>query len=146
MQKANRSMKIALGLMLCGCVLLQDGPSSAEDRPDFDCEKAETQMEMTACAERDFDAADAVLNKQWKATRKVMADWDKELDVSQRGAEEALLKAQRAWIAYRDGQCEAEGFAARGGTMEPMLLMSCKAELSKVRTEELKTLAGTIGQ
>ncbi|WP_137136224.1 lysozyme inhibitor LprI family protein [Rhizobium sp. FKY42] len=139
-------MKLFLGLMLCGCVLLQDGPSSAEEKPNFDCAKSETQMEMNYCAEQDFDAADAALNKQWKATRKVMVDWDKQLDANQRGAEEALLKAQRAWINYRDGQCEAEGFAARGGTMEPMLLMSCKAELSKVRTEELKTLAETIGQ
>jgi uncharacterized protein YecT (DUF1311 family) len=103
-------------------------------------------MELNYCAEKDFDAADAALNTQWKQTRKVVADYDKQLEANQRGAEKALLKAQRAWIDYRDGQCEAEGFAARGGTMEPMLVMSCKAEVSKVRADELKQLAETIGQ
>lgn len=118
----------------------------AEDAPKVDCDKAETQADMNICAGRDFTAADADLNAQWKITRQVMVDWDKALFADQRGAEKALLKGQRAWIDYRDGQCESEGFSARGGTLEPMLALSCKAELTKVRTEELKTLAETIGQ
>jgi uncharacterized protein YecT (DUF1311 family) len=126
--------------------LVWAGSALAEDTPKVDCDKAETQADMNICAGRDFAAADADLNAQWKITRQVMADWDRELSVDQRGAEKALLKGQRAWIDYRDGQCESEAFAARGGTLEPMLLMSCKAEISKVRTEELKTLAETIGQ
>ena len=138
-------MKMVLMSILCGCVLLMDAPADAEE-PKVNCEKADTQMEMNYCAEQDFNAADADLNAQWKVTRKVLADWDKKLDVDQRGAENALLKSQRAWIDYRDGECEAEGYSAHGGTMEPMLVMSCKAELSKVRTEELKQLADTIGQ
>ncbi|MDO1582167.1 lysozyme inhibitor LprI family protein [Rhizobium oryzicola] len=138
-------MKMVLMSILCGCVLLMDAPADAEE-PKVNCEKADTQMEMNYCAEQDFNAADADLNAQWKVTRKALADWDKKLDVDQRGAENALLKSQRAWIDYRDGECEAEGYSAHGGTMEPMLVMSCKAELSKVRTEELKQLADTIGQ
>jgi uncharacterized protein YecT (DUF1311 family) len=126
--------------------LVWAGSALAEDAPKVDCDKAETQADMNICAGRDFAAADADLNAQWKITRQVMADWDRELSADQRGAEKALLKGQRAWIDYRDGQCESEAFAARGGTLEPMLLMSCKAEISKVRTEELKTLAETIGQ
>ncbi|MNT91411.1 hypothetical protein D3C72_2325040 [compost metagenome] len=56
------------------------------------------------------------------------------------GAEEALKKAQRAWIGYRDGQCELAGFEARGGSMEPMLVSGCLAQLTTTRTEELKAL------
>ncbi len=47
---------------------------------------------------------------------------DKELggiDAAYVGALEAPKKAQRAWIGYRDGQCELAGFEARGGRMEP---------------------------
>ncbi|MBT9369476.1 lysozyme inhibitor LprI family protein [Rhizobium sp. CSW-27] len=138
-------MKLALLSMLCGCVLLVDGPSSAEE-PTVACDKAVTQADMTACARKDFEKADAGLNAQWLLTRKAMADRDAGLAADQRGGEQALLAAQRAWIAYRDGQCTAEGFAARGGTMEPMLVVACKAELSEVRTDELKQLAETIGQ
>ncbi|MBP2548716.1 uncharacterized protein YecT (DUF1311 family) [Neorhizobium galegae] len=135
-------LSFRLGL---GGVLLA-GAVQAQEAPKVDCDKAETQADMNICAGRDFTAADADLNAQWKITRQVMVDWDKALPADQRGAEKALLKGQRAWLDYRDGQCESEAFAARGGTLEPMLLMSCKAEISKVRTEELKTLAETIGQ
>jgi uncharacterized protein YecT (DUF1311 family) len=57
-----------------------------------------------------------------------------------------LLKAQRAWIDYRDGQCEAEGFQARGGTMEPMLVAGCIANLTDQRTKELKQLEESMSQ
>ncbi|MFD1745743.1 lysozyme inhibitor LprI family protein [Rhizobium helianthi] len=139
-------MKILLAVMLCGCVLLQDGPSSAEEKPQFDCGNKETQMEMNACAQEEYDAADKVLNDQWKLTRKAMADWDKELEEDQRGAETALLQAQRAWITYRDNQCIAEGFQARGGTLETMLNIVCLTRMTKNRTQELKDLAEPLGQ
>jgi uncharacterized protein YecT (DUF1311 family) len=42
--------------------------------------------------------------------------------------------------AYRDAQCEAAGFQARGGTMEPMLVAGCIADITEVRTKELKAL------
>ncbi|WP_377296486.1 lysozyme inhibitor LprI family protein [Rhizobium sp. SGZ-381] len=139
---ARRLLPSAFSLAAFLCA----GAALAEEEPQVDCDKAEVQKELNYCAERDFQAADADLNAQWKATRKVMADFDRQLGAAERGAEKALLKGQRAWLEYRDGQCESEAFAARGGTLEPMLLMSCKAEISKVRTEELKTLAETIGQ
>jgi uncharacterized protein YecT (DUF1311 family) len=50
------------------------------------------------------------------------------------------VTAQRTWIAYRDAQCEAAGFQARGGTMEPMLVAGCIADITEVRTKELKAL------
>jgi uncharacterized protein YecT (DUF1311 family) len=53
------------------------------------------------------------------------------------GYEETLKKAQRAWIAYRDAVCEYEGYEARGGTMEPMLVNGCLARLTRTRTKEL---------
>jgi uncharacterized protein YecT (DUF1311 family) len=71
---------------------------------------------------------------------------DKDLDAGEKGAEKALLKAQRAWIDYRDGQCEAEGFQARGGTMEPMLVAGCIANLTDQRTKELKQLEESMSQ
>jgi uncharacterized protein YecT (DUF1311 family) len=70
------------------------------------------------------------------------APWspDADLDGDMKGAEKALVTAQRAWIAYRDAECEARGFQARGGTMEPMLVAGCIADVTDARTKELKTL------
>lgn len=62
------------------------------------------------------------------------------IDAAYVGALEALKKAQRAWIGYRDGQCELAGFEARGGSMEPMLVSGCLAELTRKRTDELRKI------
>ena len=59
--------------------------------------------------------------------------------------EKALLASQRAWISYRDAQCELEGFSMRGGTAEPLMVSSCLETLTKQRTEELKRLAADMG-
>jgi uncharacterized protein YecT (DUF1311 family) len=115
-------------------------PAAAQD--DIDCKNPMAQQDMNFCAEKDFEAADAELNAAWKDARKTARDLDDELMDELKGADKALLAAQRAWIAYRDRQCELEGFEARGGSMEPMLVSGCMAELTRARTKQLKTFIG----
>lgn len=117
------------------------GLATAEEDPPIDCDNAQVQAEMNICAYRDFEAADKELNAQYKKTRAAMVEMDAMYEPEQRGAEKALLKAQRAWIEYRDGHCEAYGFEAHLGSMEPMLISGCQAELTRTRTRELKALA-----
>jgi len=119
------------------------GAAHAED---VDCENAQTQADMTSCAQARYEEADKGLNAQYKKTRAAMVAIDKDLDADTKGAEQALLKAQRAWITYRDAQCENYGFQARGGTMEPMLVAGCLADLTDLRTKELKELSEGTGQ
>lgn len=136
-------LKALLLPFLCGCVLLQDAPVEAQE-PEVDCKKAETQMELTYCAEQDFDAADKVLNRQYQAARKATKRWDADAEADQKGADDALVRAQRAWVAYRDAQCESFGYQAHGGSMEPQLIYECQADLTRKRTAELKTLAESL--
>lgn len=131
-------LKTLLMLLMCGCVLLTEAPVSAQDEPEVDCEKAVTQMEMTYCAEQDFAEADDQLNAQYKLTRQAMKDWDADSSDGLGSAADALLASQRAWLAFRDAQCAFQGYQARGGTMEPMLIYGCQAELSRQRTQQLK--------
>ncbi|NVP54634.1 lysozyme inhibitor LprI family protein [Mycoplana rhizolycopersici] len=134
-------VKTALLTMLCGCVLLVDAPS--EEGLPVDCKLAQTQSDMNACAAEDYAAADKALNEQWLATKKAAKVWDDmiESDGGPRGAEDRLLKAQRAWLAYRDSQCEALGFTVQGGTIQPMVVSNCLADLTRKRTEELGQLS-----
>lgn len=132
-------LKLALLPLLCGCVLLVDAPTSAQE-PQPNCKDPQTQTDMTICAGRDLADADKALNAQYQVTRKTLKERDAGASVELRGGEEALLKAQRAWLAYRDAQCASAGFQARGGSMEPMLISSCEADLTRKRTEELKAL------
>ncbi|MBB3654961.1 uncharacterized protein YecT (DUF1311 family) [Rhizobium sp. BK650] len=136
-------MRLKIGLMGGLLMLLAVGAAHAED---VDCENAQTQADMTSCAQARYDKADKSLNAQYKLTRTAMVAIDKDLDGDMKGAEQALLKAQRAWIAYRDAQCDNYGFQARGGTMERMLVAGCLADLTDLRTKELKELADGMGQ
>ncbi|MDW9525179.1 DUF1311 domain-containing protein [Sinorhizobium meliloti] len=132
-----RAAAPALSLLLC-CT----APANAQ-QPEPDCRKAVSQMDLNICADQDYRAADAELNKTYRLVVAAMQATDKELgdiDAAYAGALEALKKAQRAWIGYRDGQCGLAGFEARGGSMEPMLVSGCLAELTRKRTAELKEL------
>jgi uncharacterized protein YecT (DUF1311 family) len=131
-----------LSLMLAGVFGM---PASAQSEPDVDCDNQNTQLDMNICAAQEYDEADAALNEQYNKTRRVLAEGDKELSDGETSAAKALLTAQRAWINYRDAHCEAVGFQARGGSMQPMLVSGCLAELTRTRTEELSTLADGIG-
>ena len=134
-------MKSLALLVACGCVLLVDAPDSSGEEPGLDCADPQTQLALTMCAGQEFEKADKALNAQYKITREAMRRRDAAADEQFKGAEEALVKAQRAWIAYRDAHCVVEGFEARGGTMEPMVFVQCQAEVTGRRTDELKALA-----
>lgn len=114
--------------------------TTAASAGQIDCSGAETQTEMTICAGEDYSRADAALNAAWKKVRAHMRETDAHLPPNLRGAADALLKGQRAWITYRDGHCETIGYYARGGSLEPMLVASCLADITRHRTEELLLL------
>lgn len=102
------------------------------------------QQEMNICAAEEYRAADAELNAQWKITRATMKARDKgwKPDWDERpGYFASLLEAQRAWIAYRDAHCRLDGYTARGGSLEPLLVSTCKTSLTNARTAQLRELA-----
>lgn len=105
------------------------------------------QQEMNICAHREYLVADAELNAQWRITRDFMRERDAALarysdsETDPRpGYFASLLEAQRAWIAYRDAHCRTEGYAVRGGSLEPLLVSTCKTALTEARTGELRDL------
>ena len=114
--------------------------------PVIDCENAMTQADMNQCAAESYKTADAELNAQWKLAAAAMKlrdeNFESEYD-SRSGYFDTLLQAQRAWLVYRDAHCRSEGYFARGGSMEPMLVSSCLAQMTLDRTEQLKELVET---
>ncbi len=119
--------------------------------PGWNCDDPQVQQEMNWCAQRDYAAADAELNTQWEITAAAMkaqdtsfATYGSEHDTRD-GYFESLLSAQRAWLRYRDAHCRVEGYYARGGSLEPLLVATCKARLTRMRTDELRELVETPG-
>ncbi|MEM1194920.1 MAG: lysozyme inhibitor LprI family protein [Pseudomonadota bacterium] len=115
--------------------------------PEWNCEEPTRQQEMNWCAAQEFRAADEALNAQWRATSAIMKRRDSALlryepeGDGTPGYFETMLEAQRAWLTYRDQHCRVEGFVARGGSLEPLLVTTCKTALTEARTKELKELA-----
>ena len=65
--------------------------------------------------------------------RKLLADLDDE--------HRALLqKAQRAWVAFRDADCDLDASTALGGSMYGMLAADCRAAMTDTRVKDLKAL------
>lgn len=130
------------GAALALLLVFGAGAAPAAGPDDVDCSNAMTQSDMTACSQQDYETADVALNAAYRKTMARAQAMDKDLaDLGDAmvGAVEALKTAQRAWIAYRDGQCALAGFEARGGSMEPMLVAGCLADLTTKRTDELNT-------
>ena len=102
-----------------------------------DCGDLDTQIEMTQCAEEEWNAADAELNDAYRAAIDVMKQVDGNLPQTDRGAVDFLRQAQRDWMSFRDNACAAEGYMMHLGSAEPMVIYGCRARLTKQRTEDL---------
>jgi len=97
----------------------------------LDCPGATSQLEMSDCAARAAQGADAELNRLWKLV-KPQAD--------ARGDGQKLLDAQRTWLSYRDQTCELEAGLYEGGTIAPMIYSICIQEATLARNERLRAL------
>ncbi len=106
-----------------------------------ECASPMDQATMTGCALADWQAADAQLNAVWKRAMAAARAMDEQAPPGRIGTAEALLRAQRSWITFRDQACLAEGLVMRGGSAQPMLEYGCKARLTRARTEDLRLFA-----
>ncbi|TDH38585.1 DUF1311 domain-containing protein [Pseudohoeflea suaedae] len=110
----------------------------ADQEPEVDCENAVAQVEINYCAGEDLAKADATLNALWpEVVAKAKAfDADQGTIYADRGVPssfEALRTAQRAWIDFRDRQCEYEAYEYFGGTMQPVAGVICQTRLTEER-------------
>ena len=119
---------------------------AAPPNPDWNCDDPMVQQEMNWCAAQEYRKADRALNRQWKETAAAMkardAVWQRDVEMkdARPGFFATLLEAQRAWLKYRDTHCRAEGYYARLGSLEPLLVSTCLTALTKARTAQLREL------
>jgi len=86
---------------------------------------------MLQCGAAEMAFQDARLNKAYKADMADLAEGPV--------AKAALLKAQRAWIAFRDADC-ATVRALSGGTIAPIYVQNCYLEHTARRAQALEDL------
>ena len=108
----------------------------AAGQPQPNCENPQTQTDMNICSRRAYEAADAVMTRQYSTAAARMKQMDMEAEP---GYFAALLQSQRAWLKFRDAQCRLEGYVTRGGSAEWLNENMCLLDLTQKRTDELKS-------
>ena len=115
-----------MGPLVLAAALLFGG--SAEAQTAAECIAPQQQQLMNACAYKEYEAADSALNAAWTPA-KSFADAI--------GKGEALLEAQRAWLAYRDAACDVHASPYEGGSIQPLIRATCLSDLTASRTRML---------
>ncbi|WP_363348524.1 lysozyme inhibitor LprI family protein [Methylocystis echinoides] len=108
---------IVLGLLL--------GASGASAK---DCSALATQTDMNICEGEIFEKADARLNDVY---RRLAAK------ISAKGKSK-LVEAERAWLTYRDLQCDFDTLGVEGGSIHGMMVAQCRTEMTKEQTKRLE--------
>ena len=122
--KVMGALALLLALML---------PLRAEAQTAADCQAAQTQQQLNACASYRYNQADAALNDAWGPA----SDFARQINKF-----DALLAAQRAWLTYRDAACEVQASPYDGGSIQPMIRLDCLTEVTQDRTKLLLQFKG----
>ena len=121
-------MKKRLSALLLATSLLAVAAPAQRRAAKNPCDDARTQAEMNVCADRQFKAADAALNRVYnQLAAKLDAD-----------ARAKLKAAEVSWLKYRDDNCDYEAAAFEGGSMQPMIYSYCLERMTRARTTELR--------
>ncbi len=106
-------------------------------------EDGETTLGMSMCTSAEADVWDRFLNAEYRETM----IWVKGLDAA--GAQvspefsnraKALRAAQRAWIAFRDGQCRLEHALWGAGSMRQIAGAHCRLGMTARRAIALREM------
>jgi uncharacterized protein YecT (DUF1311 family) len=122
----KRTLLCLLFAALCAAAAV--GARAQKEQQVQPCEGNGSQAEASACAHREYKAADAELNKVYGRLAGVLDAEDKA----------SLKESELAWIKYRDATCAFESSQYKGGTMRPMIESVCLARVTKARAAELK--------
>ncbi len=86
-------------------------------------------MDLKDCDAAELDRREATLNKLYQQVLHA---------VGPRGRQAGLRKAERAWVAFTDAECEFRTSAEASGMNAPLVYNACRLELIARRIEDLR--------
>ncbi|MCH4539928.1 lysozyme inhibitor LprI family protein [Brucella tritici] len=92
-----------------------------------DCQNASSQAALNECFGNAYKKSDAELNKLFKTLQRRADDAD---------LKKKLVQSQRAWIAFRDAECDMQTFG--GGSIVGTSYPICLSGLTTQRINDLK--------
>jgi uncharacterized protein YecT (DUF1311 family) len=135
----STKLSLSISLAVVASLAFAALPSSAGDRA-INCAKASATVEMNVCADRAFQRADAALNSVYEqAIASLPSRAGDEYPYDKASWEYALRSSQRAWITFRDEECNAHvPMLWTGGSGTNAAVAGCKTRLTKARSAELR--------
>lgn len=145
----TRTAALLLALALALAVAAPSTPALAGARDDIDAvearhkacmDKAVTDLDYATCAGDGHADADDVLNAAYKViVRDLPTDTgDPAMDADNGEILRRLKAAQRAWVAFRDAECDLAGAQMLGGTGENLMIEGCLYRLTVERVRALE--------
>lgn len=86
------------------------------------------QQDLNECAATTLAEADGALNALYRRLMEQLSP----------KAKASLRLTQRAWLAYREAECEFESIAVEGGSMRPMVRGACLSTLTQSRIKDFR--------
>ena len=125
----SEGLQTCVGTMATTCMDSQEG--------------GHTTLGMTSCLNAEAKVWDQFLNIEYKATRahaKAMDADEAEYFPEFARRAEALLAAQRAWIAFRDAECDLAYAEWGSGSMRNIAWADCQMQMTAERAIDLRAM------
>lgn len=122
----ERAHGSSIGLILGAALLAAKLVGAVRAAEGGDCGDAVSQPDINACEYRIYLQADAELNRIYAQLSRNAGPEERKL----------LREAQRAWLTFRDKECEYETAASAGGSIRPMYIAQCLTALTRHRIRE----------
>lgn len=125
--------------LLLAVFALAPAAHAEEEEDKIDCSNAMSTVEMNHCAGLELEKADAELNKVYKMALARIPEMAGEPPFDAKSWEGVLRASQRAWVTFRDAECDGHApMSWGGGTGTTVAVLGCKTSLTEARTKMLK--------
>lgn len=123
-------MRIALCCLLVAAALFGSAPAAIADAAEACDAAGRSQAELNECYGNAYKKTDAELNALYKQITSRLKD--------DQTTTKLLVAAQRAWLAYRDAECNFSASGVAGGSIYGMILAICLDRLTSKRIADLQ--------
>jgi uncharacterized protein YecT (DUF1311 family) len=120
------------------CVALLPCCTSAQLETPVSCVNPTSTLEINECAMREYKVRDRELNEAYRALTASLKPDGAGDTTDYAAVKTQLVATQKAWVSFRDADCNALRKYYEQGTMRTAMHLGCLIERTVQRTKELK--------
>jgi uncharacterized protein YecT (DUF1311 family) len=125
--------------MRCALLALATVSIATLSHAKVDCKKAMTTLDINACAQADFEVVEKKLNDTYRRVMKSLSKPDEGLAYAE--IKKGLIEAQRAWVVFRQKDCDAYYTLHASGTIRTVMYIGCMQNHAEQRIKTLEEYA-----